>query len=160
MHLRGCDQSSSNDKGPLEIGNKVSIVPVLSVKVVVDSGLYTVVTDNEFLIVNGIFVSPFETAHLLVHNSYNIHRIAYQISDYLELEACIHFIFSTYSDGSMRCGGNRWLINSTLSLSKRGEEFDHLPQDQRRRVEEEDEEEEEVVVGVTEMEFHPWNKTD
>lgn len=84
------EASILHSKGLLDSNNilfedKARSTTVISVKKVVDSGLYTLVTDNEFLIVNGVIVSPFETAHSIAHNFYEFHRAAYHIKEYMDL---------------------------------------------------------------------------
>jgi Hint module len=46
-------------------------------------GLYTIVTNEEYLVVNGIIVSPFGSNHLMANLYYNIHRFAYMINPFL-----------------------------------------------------------------------------
>jgi hypothetical protein len=46
-------------------------------------GLYTIVTNEEYLVVNGIIVSPFGSNHLMANLYYNIHRFAYMASPFL-----------------------------------------------------------------------------
>jgi hypothetical protein len=43
-------------------------------------GLYTAVTTNEFLVVNGVIASPFAVAHVPTHAFYNIHRALYVVA--------------------------------------------------------------------------------
>jgi hypothetical protein len=43
-------------------------------------GLYTAVTMNEFLVVNGVVASPFAVAHGITHAFYNIHRALYVVA--------------------------------------------------------------------------------
>ena len=52
---------------------------VSSVEVVVGSGLYTVVTESEFIIVNNFVASPFSDNHALGNAVYNVHRFAFKI---------------------------------------------------------------------------------
>jgi hypothetical protein len=46
-------------------------------------GLYTIVTNDEYLVVNGIIVSPFGSNHLMANLYYNIHRFVYMTSPFL-----------------------------------------------------------------------------
>jgi Hint module len=46
-------------------------------------GLYTIVTNDEYLVVNGIIVSPFSANHLMANLYYNIHRFVYMTSPFL-----------------------------------------------------------------------------
>ena len=41
-------------------------------------GIYTAVTENEFLVVDGVVASPFALAHGLVNAYYNLHRAVYK----------------------------------------------------------------------------------
>jgi Hint module len=50
---------------------------VSAVQIVQGEGLYTIVTGAEFLVVNGIVVSPFGANHEAAHLYYNIHRFLY-----------------------------------------------------------------------------------
>lgn len=43
-------------------------------------GLYTAVTNNEFIVVNGVLASPFAVSHTAGHYYYNIHRAVYKVS--------------------------------------------------------------------------------
>lgn len=43
-------------------------------------GLYTAVTENEFIVVNGVLASPFAVSHTAGHYYYNIHRAIYKVS--------------------------------------------------------------------------------
>jgi Hint module len=50
---------------------------VSAVEIVLGEGLYTIVTGAEFLVVNGIVVSPFGVNHVAANLFYNIHRLLY-----------------------------------------------------------------------------------
>ena len=50
---------------------------VSTVETVQGKGLYTVVTKEEYVVVNGIIASPFAVNHMLANLYYNIHRFAY-----------------------------------------------------------------------------------
>ena len=51
---------------------------VVSVTSVRGKGLYSVVTMEEFIVVNGIVTSPYAVNHMLFHMYYNIHRTMYR----------------------------------------------------------------------------------
>jgi Hint module len=53
-------------------------------------GLYTIVTNEEYLIVNGIIVSPFGSNHLMANLYYNIHRFVYMTSPFLLTWPILH----------------------------------------------------------------------
>ena len=50
---------------------------VSTVETVRGKGLYTVVTKEEYVVVNGIIASPFAANHMLANFYYNFHRFAY-----------------------------------------------------------------------------------
>jgi Hint module len=50
---------------------------VSAVGVVPGQGLYTIVTKEEYVVVNGIIASPFATNHMLANLYYNMHRFIY-----------------------------------------------------------------------------------
>ena len=50
---------------------------VATVGTVQGKGLYTVVTKEEYVVVNGIIASPFAANHMLANLYYNIHRFLY-----------------------------------------------------------------------------------
>jgi hypothetical protein len=50
---------------------------VSAVETVRGQGLYTIVTKDEYLVVNGIIASPFAYNHMVANLFYNIHRFVY-----------------------------------------------------------------------------------
>jgi hypothetical protein len=50
---------------------------VSAVGVVPGQGLYTIVTKQEYVVVNGIIASPFATNHMMANLYYNMHRFLY-----------------------------------------------------------------------------------
>ena len=50
---------------------------VSAVETVQGEGLYTIVTKEEYVVVNGIIASPFAFNHMLANFYYNIHRFVY-----------------------------------------------------------------------------------
>lgn len=46
-------------------------------------GIYTIVTKEEFVVVNGVIASPFGVNHMMANFYYNIHRFVYSISPIL-----------------------------------------------------------------------------
>ena len=50
---------------------------VSTVETVHGKGLYTVVTKEEYVVVNGIIASPFAANHMLANLYYNFHRLVY-----------------------------------------------------------------------------------
>ena len=50
---------------------------VSSVENVSGEGVYTVVTNAEYIVVNGIIASPFGANHMMANLYYNVHRMVY-----------------------------------------------------------------------------------
>jgi len=50
---------------------------MVSVSVVEGQGVYSLVTKEEFVVVNGVVASPFAGNHAAAHAFYNIHRVLY-----------------------------------------------------------------------------------
>ena len=50
---------------------------VSTVETVQGKGLYTVVTEEEYVVVNGIIASPFAANHMVANLYYNLHRFVY-----------------------------------------------------------------------------------
>ena len=63
------------------VGNCVQTVfgqeKVSTVDQVQGEGVYTIVTNEEFIVVNGIIASPFGANHMLANLYYNVHRFIY-----------------------------------------------------------------------------------
>jgi Hint module len=53
---------------------------VSAVGVVPGQGLYTIVTKEEYVVVNGIIASPFATSHMLANLYYNTHRFVHALA--------------------------------------------------------------------------------
>ena len=53
---------------------------VSTVETVQGKGLHTVVTKEEYVVVNGIIASPFAANHILANLYYNIHRFVYSLA--------------------------------------------------------------------------------
>ena len=64
---------------------------VSTVETVQGKGLYTVVTKEEYVVVNGIIASPFAANHMLANLYYNIHRLVYATAPSLLNNAPFHF---------------------------------------------------------------------
>ena len=63
---------------------------VSTVETVQGKGLYTVVTKEEYVVVNGIVASPFAANHMLANLYYNIHRFVYATTPSLLSNAALH----------------------------------------------------------------------
>ena len=50
---------------------------VSTTETVQGKGLYTIVTKEEYVVVNGIIASPFAANHMLANMYYNVHRFVY-----------------------------------------------------------------------------------
>jgi len=79
--LRTCDGSLAA-AGELDIGTcletKSGAATVASkTYVTTAAGIYTAVTNNEFLVVDGVVASPFAISHALPHAFYHVHRALY-----------------------------------------------------------------------------------
>ena len=53
-------------------------------------GVYTIVTNEEFIVVNGIIASPFGANHMMANMFYNVHRFVYSISPSLLVSNVLH----------------------------------------------------------------------
>ena len=53
---------------------------VTSKEIEMDNGIYTVVTNDDYIVVNNIIASPFDTFHDLANVYYQIHRTVYNIN--------------------------------------------------------------------------------
>ena len=63
---------------------------VSTVEAVQGKGLYTVVTKEEYVVVNGIIASPFAVNHMLANLYYNIHRFVYASAPSFLNNAALH----------------------------------------------------------------------
>jgi hypothetical protein len=71
---------------------------VTAVETVQGQGLYTIVTGEEYVVVNGIIASPFAFNHMVANFYYNIHRFVY---------ACVPVLLTSHvfrSANEVRCG--------------------------------------------------------
>jgi Hint module len=64
---------------------------VSTVETVQGKGLYTVVTKEEFVVVNGIIASPFAANHMLANLFYNIHRFVYSSAPSFLAYPALHY---------------------------------------------------------------------
>jgi hypothetical protein len=55
---------------------------VSSIESVQGYGLYTIITNEEFIVVNGFVVSPYAINHAVTHGFYNVYRTIYKIAPY------------------------------------------------------------------------------
>ena len=53
-------------------------------------GVYTIVTKEEFVVVNGIVASPFGANHMMANLFYNVHRFMYAVSPMLLASSVLH----------------------------------------------------------------------
>ena len=56
---------------------------VSAVETVQGEGVYTIVTKEEYIVVNGIIASPFGANHMMANLYYNVHRFLYSVSPLL-----------------------------------------------------------------------------
>jgi len=77
----GASAFSLTKAGDVEAGVCVKSVEgeekVTSNEVVQSSGIYTIITEKEYVVVNGIIASPFAGNHFLGNAFYSIHRAAF-----------------------------------------------------------------------------------
>jgi predicted Zn-dependent protease len=52
--------------------------------------VYTIVTTEEFVVVNGIIASSFGANHMMANLYYNIHRFMYALSPFLLTSSLLH----------------------------------------------------------------------
>ena len=63
------------------------------------SGIYTVVTmADEYLVVNGVVVSPFASNHLVTNSFYNIHRVIFKLAPQLVSNSITAKIIKAFGD--------------------------------------------------------------
>ena len=65
---------------------------VKSVQYVRGEGVYTVVTTEEYIVVNGIVASPFGANHLMANLFYNIHRFVYALNPALLMSSAVQTV--------------------------------------------------------------------
>jgi Hint module len=63
---------------------------VYMVEKIQGEGVYTIVTNEEYIVVNGIIASPFGANHMMANMYYNIHRFLYTISPTLLASTFLH----------------------------------------------------------------------
>lgn len=84
MHLLQTCSGALNYAQSLNVGDCLRTVDgneaITSVSITKAKGLYTAVTTNEFIVVNGILASPFAVAHAPAHAFYNIHRALHAVA--------------------------------------------------------------------------------
>ena len=64
---------------------------VSTVETVQGKGLYTIVTKEEYVVVNGIIASPFAVNHMLANLYYNVHRLVYASAPSLLNNPPLHY---------------------------------------------------------------------
>jgi hypothetical protein len=79
-----CGESLSLTKASnVKVGSCIQSVKgreqVVSISIGSGKGIYTIVTNEEYVVVNGIIASPFAGNHQLGHQFYNIIRMIYKI---------------------------------------------------------------------------------
>jgi hypothetical protein len=83
MHLLQQCGGSLVYAGSLAVGDCLRTVDgdeaVTAVSMTTAEGIYTAVTNNEFLVVNGIVASPFAVSHSLVSAFYSVHRFVAKV---------------------------------------------------------------------------------
>lgn len=69
------------------ITGQEKIVSVMSVQ---NEGIYTIITHEEYLIVNDIIVSPFGGNHMMANFFYNVHRLIYNLHPTILSSSLLH----------------------------------------------------------------------
>ena len=64
---------------------------VSTIETVQGKGLYTVVTKEEYVVVNGIIASPFAANHMVANLYYNLHRFVYSSAPSFLTYPALHF---------------------------------------------------------------------
>ena len=62
----------------------------MEIELISGLGVYTIVTKEEYLVVNGIIASPFGVNHMLANMYYNVHRFLYSCSPILLASSLLH----------------------------------------------------------------------
>ena len=63
---------------------------VSMVQIVQGEGVYTLITNEEYIVVNGIIASSFGANHMMANLYYNFHRFIYSISPELMTSSVLH----------------------------------------------------------------------
>ena len=63
---------------------------VSAVETVQGEGVYTIVTKEEYIVVNGIIASPFGVNHMVANLYYNMHRFLHALSPWLLTSNLLH----------------------------------------------------------------------
>jgi hypothetical protein len=64
---------------------------------VAGAGIYTIVTNEEYVVVNGIVASPFATSHVVGNTFYNVYRAMYNYVPGLFKSSLFHTFYSTFA---------------------------------------------------------------
>ena len=109
MHLlQQCDGSLAY-AGSLSKGDCLRTVDgdeaVTALSMTKAEGIYTAVTTNEFLVVNGIVASPFAVTHGLVNSFYNLHRTVAKFMP-TALASPLALAVNAFLGGSFLAAGN------------------------------------------------------
>jgi hypothetical protein len=63
---------------------------VTSISIVRGNGVYTIVTNEEYIVVNGVIASSFGANHMMANLFYNIHRFLYALAPALLTSSLLH----------------------------------------------------------------------
>ncbi len=81
-----CGALSLMQAGEVKVGDCISTVSgeqvVTGVNKVQEKGIYTIVANEEYVIVSGVVASPFAVNHFAANMFYNIHRALYNFAPY------------------------------------------------------------------------------
>jgi hypothetical protein len=86
----------------VEVGSCIQIVKgqeeVVSISIVKGKGIYTIVTNEEYVVVNGIIASPFAGNHALGNAYYTIYRSLYTVAPAIFSSPWFTIAHTAYSD--------------------------------------------------------------
>ena len=63
---------------------------VSAVEIVPGEGVYTIITKEEYIVVNGIIASPFGTNHMMANLYYNMHRLMHALCPVILASTSLH----------------------------------------------------------------------
>ena len=61
------------------------------------AGIYTIVTNEEYVVVNGIVASPFAASHVVGNTFYNVYRAMYNYVPGLFKSSLFHTFYPTFA---------------------------------------------------------------
>lgn len=78
----------------VSVGNCIQTVSgeekVSMIETVRGEGVYTIITNEEYIVVNGVIASSFGANHMMANLFYNVHRLVYAVSPQLLTSSLLH----------------------------------------------------------------------